>query len=264
MLPAPRGGTSFFSEEVMKKALSALVGTALFAITGAAFAQQQWSGSYSPSMPSRSSGLDNIGEEMQFVFGVDRVTALSFDRLTFSPDQGDDTTVKTTTISLFGINNQSLQGGTPSTTVPRLALDYFVAEGISVGGSLVFISSSGTQETGSQSADLPTVTNFLISPRVGYAMQFDETFSFWPRAGITYISTKADSDADTESWHGLDLTVEGMFGISPFSHFAILVGPYLDLGLSGTATSEPQGGPSTDTDAKLTGFGLTSSSVGYY
>ena len=67
MLPAPRGGTSFFSEEVMKKALSALVGTALFAITGAAFAQQQWSGSYSPSMPSRSSGLDNIGEEMQFV-----------------------------------------------------------------------------------------------------------------------------------------------------------------------------------------------------
>ena len=257
MLPAPRGGTSFFSEEVMKKALSALVGTALFAITGAAFAQQQWSGSYSPSMPSRSSGLDNIGEEMQFVFGVDRVTGVAFDRQTLSPSQGDDIVNKSTTIALFGVEGTH-------TLVPRLGLDYFVTEGISVGGSLVYIHQSTSTEVGSNSADGPSSSLFLINPRVGYAMQFDETFSFWPRAGITYISTKADSDADTESWHGLDLTVEGMFGISPFSHFAILVGPYLDLGLSGTATSEPQGGPSTDTDAKLTGFGLTSSIVGYY
>ncbi len=252
----------------MKKALTALVGTALFAFSGAAFAQQQWSGSYSPTMPSRSSGLDNIGEEMQFVFGVDRVMGVAFDRKTITPPSPQkETTYKSTTIALFGM--QAAESG----MLPRLGLDYFVVESVSVGGSLLYIHQSTSAESDGNSQDGDTTSTFGISPRVGYAMQFDETFSFWPRAGITYVSRSTETPADpanpgsgsTDKFSGLDLTIEGMFGISPFSHFAILVGPYLDLGLSGTHSVEPDTGTAPpDEDAKITSYGLTTSIVGYY
>jgi len=54
-----------------------------------------------------------------------------------------------------------------------------------------------------------------------------------------------------------------MLGISPISNFAILVGPYLDLGLSGTAKQEV-GSTSQEADLKATSYGLAVSILGYY
>ncbi len=149
------------------------------------------------------------------------------------------------------------------------SLDYFVVESISVGGSLLYISRTTKTETDAGSADGPTTSTFGIAPRVGYAMAFDETFSIWPRAGITYYSTKVETPAatggndTTDTTSGLDLTIEVPVGISPMEHFAILAGPYLDLGLSGTVEQD-NGTTSQKADQKTTSYGLTVGMLGYF
>lgn len=262
-----------FPEEIMKTKLTSLCGLGLFLVSGLASAQYGggYQGSYTPGPPPvRSAGLDNIGEESQITFGVDRVMGVAFDRATLSPDKGGDQTYKATNVALFG--NPGGGGlNAPGMMIPRLALDFFVVESVSVGGSLMYFTSSSETETDAGSADGPTNSTFVISPRVGYAMAFDETFSLWPRAGITYISSKSETTTtgatggtSTDSFSGMALTVEAMVGISPIEHFAILAGPYVDYGLSGTVKNEPPSGPSTETDAKVTSYGLTVGILGYY
>jgi hypothetical protein len=193
------------------------------------------------------------------VFGVDRVMGVSWDRYKIESAAGD-TTEKTTNISLFG----SSPGLT--TNIPRLALDFFVIESVSVGGSLFYLHKSGEVENDAGSADTPSVGIFGFAPRVGYAYAFDETFSLWPRLGLTYMSVSTeDEDGNEGSISAWDLTGEIMFGISPMSNFAILLGPYLDLGLGGTTeATDPVGGGTVESDSTITSYGLTVSIVGYY
>ncbi len=262
-----------FPEEIMKTKLTSLCGLGLFLVSGLASAQYGggYQGSYTPGPPPvRSAGLDNIGEESQITFGVDRVMGVAFDRATLSPDKGGDQTYKATNVALFG--NPGGGGlNAPGMMIPRLALDFFVVESVSVGGSLMYFTSSSETETDAGSSDGPTNSTFVISPRVGYAVAFDETFSLWPRAGITYLSSKSEvttggttGGTSTTTFSGMALTVEAMVGISPIEHFAILAGPYVDYGLSGTVKNEPATGPSTETDAKVTSYGLTVGILGYY
>jgi len=104
-------------------------------------------------------------------------------------------------------------------------------------------------------------------------MAFDETFSFWPRVGVSYYNRKVTTPEQKQGttttpepstkWSGFDITAEANLGISPFSNFAFLVGPFLEFPLSGTRTDD-NGTKSTDTDSKLTSFGLSASVVGYF
>jgi hypothetical protein len=53
-----------------------------------------------------------------------------------------------------------------------------------------------------------------------------------------------------------------MLGISPMKHVAFLLGPYLDLGLGGSSSSDlPQ---STKQGTKLTSSGLSAALLAYY
>ncbi|MEZ4227293.1 MAG: hypothetical protein R3B13_40525 [Polyangiaceae bacterium] len=252
----------------MKTALSMLVLGATLATSGSALAQAQgqWGGTYQPTMPRRSSSIDNLGEEMQFVFGVDGVMGVDFARDKLEPTGGESTS-KTTSINLFG-------GGAAG--LPRLALDYFVMEGLSVGGSFIFMTSSNETETSaggtSATVDGGSTRTLALHPRIGYAIPFDETFSIWPRGGIMYVNNSTTpGDPPGGGAAGPDttdtatmFTLEAMVGISPFSHFAILVGPYLYLGIGGKV-EQPTGANTTqEIDRTLTAFGLTTSIVGYY
>jgi hypothetical protein len=106
---------------------------------------------------------------------------------------------------------------------------------------------------------------FYLNPRVGYAYAFDDTFAIWPRAGIGWASGSSESgDGETEgSLSSLQLTIEGNLVVSPFEHFAIVGGPFLDLGLSGSVESE-SGGESEELDQKFTSFGLSVGIAGYF
>lgn len=218
----------------MRKAIGVLATIGLLSVTSAAFAQGYgYSAGYSGSftgLPPSSGQLDNIGNAGQLVISAERITGLSFnrDKTSFA---GQDHTDTSTAIGLF-----SLLGTAPS-TFPRIGLDYFVVDSLSVGISGFYLHESAG----------PGGHVLLLNPRVGYAYAFDDTFSVWPRLGITYADEGNDS-------HGLALTAEGMFGVSPVSHLVLFGGPFLDLGLSGKQGPE---------DFKQTAFGLTFGLGGY-
>jgi len=171
-------------------------------------------------------------------------------------------------------------------TIPRLALDYFVIEGLSLGASFIYWRNSGssTTEAGNSSVDqdTPTVSTVVIHPRIGYSFIFDETFALWPRAGITWssfnVSTpfvnpttgQASADDLENNASAFDLSLDVPLVISPIENFAILIGPFVDIGLSGTTETvtpgaSPTGGTvTTELDHTLTAFGLSVGISGYY
>ena len=253
----------------MKRAFGTLIGTGILLAASAASAQQYGggysgsysTGNYSPAAPSYPSGIDNIGNAGQFTVAVERITGLYFDRETRKPSGGSSTTQKTTHLALLGNT-----GGSPSAT-PRAAFDYFIIDGLSLGGSISYMSNA---PSGGGSQKL-----FMLSPRVGYAYAFDDTFSIWPRLAFTYAhlsqaqsvpTTSGGTASATASTNLTQLNLEAMLGISPFKHVAFLVGPYLDLGLGGSTSVPSYAGSSsnTKTDEKLTSFGLTAAILAYY
>lgn len=254
----------------MREAIGALAALGAISISTAAFAQGYaggyrgsyaggYPGSRAPPMQS-AKPVDNIGDTGQFVIGVERLSALSFDSMTtdFPAAMGGKQTQKSTGFALLG--NSYALGGTTLSSVPRLGFDYFVIDGLSLGTSLGYMQLSLQQEQGGQSQDLGTQDTVLFAPRIGYALQFGDTFSFWPRAGVTYanVSSKSSGGGGADSAHFLDVTVEPLFGISPVSHFVIAGGPYLDLGVGGAGSTG-----SSDIGEKATSFGLTFGLAGY-
>jgi len=226
--------------------------------------------------------IENIGNAGQIVFGAERVTGVFHDELTIQDEQTDPTTgatitveskTKSTTIGVFGLSSTPLLFLNSAASMPRLALDFFPTDGISVGGSFVFLTRSGVteQENDPTDDDQPTISTLLVNPRVGYAYAFDETFGIWPRLGFIYERNWASQDSGTAevttSLQLMSISLDVPFFISPMKHFAILIGPYLEFGVAGnTHTERDPAGPTTtpDNDAKVISFGLWSGVAGYF
>jgi hypothetical protein len=224
------------------------------------------------------------------VLGAERLTGLFFERIsvtqttTIDDGMGGTSTseseahASTTTLALFGTSTGLL--GAASTTAggtsmaPRLAFDVFVASGFSVGGAMTYVHSAGTTESTSDGdpsgeEDLPTVNGFVLAPRVGFAVPLNPTFALWPRAGITHSTFSASQEADgdvgpvavTQTLFHTDLTLEGMVAVTPVPNVAIIIGPYLDLGLAGAVVTEfdpdQSPGAESDTDWTYTSYGIT-------
>lgn len=132
----------------------------------------------------------------------------------------------------FGIHHVSVDadpgGGWDGTTIgigwygsltpfhwTRAAIDGFVTDQLSIGGSIGFFTQSGD----------PDFDGFLLAPRVGYAIPLSRVFSFWPRGGFTFY--------DTGNRNVFAFSGEGMFVVTPRPGWGILFGPTLDLGLMG-------------------------------
>lgn len=119
---------------------------------------------------------------------------------------------------------------------PRAAVDYFVIDHLSVGGTIGYIGGSiaTTQET---PAGTRTVSNdysaFLFAPRAGYAYMFGSVVGIWPHGGFTYYSYSQDNAV---KGNGFALSVDCQFVFAIAPHFALTAGPTLDLPLSGSQT----------------------------
>ena len=206
------------------------------------------------------SQAQDFGLPGQVVLGAERLTGVYSDHMksTTTDTNPDGTSVKmesttsTTSISLLGV--PSTIGDSymhwPSST-PRLALDVFVAAGLSIGGSFIYLNRAGsvdrkyTPSTAgtNQEEDLPTGSTILFSPRIGYAAQVSPSFAIWPRGGITYVNyrvTEEDTDSQGNrstykaSADFTSFSLELMAVALPVPHFAILFGPFLDLPLGGS------------------------------
>lgn len=122
--------------------------------------------------------------------------------------------------------------------VPRFAFDYFVIDQLSLGGALGY-ASLNDQNNNCNATNNPNCglfrggyEAFLFNFRVGYWIPLGTIAGFWPRGGITYHSLNPGGPDNSE--RGFALTLEGMFGIGPFEHFAFLAGPTFDIDFIGS------------------------------
>ena len=204
-----------------------------------------------------------FGGAGQFVIGAERMFGFTSSNQKTSLEGGGVTTETTESFSQF-----SLLGlhGVSAYSIPRIGFDYFVIDRLSVGGSLMFVTTSSEteQDVGgvSASADGPSNTTFVFAPRVGYAFMFNEMIGIWPRAGFTYYSssTEVESPVGTaeNNENGLALALEGLFVIAPINHVGFTVGPTFDIGLTGGVTTKAAapGSVEQEADKKVTDIGV--------
>jgi hypothetical protein len=135
------------------------------------------------------------------------------------------------------------------------ALDYFVADSISVGGKIVYSNISSDAGDGSLIG---------IGPRVGYNLGLTDNISLWPKLGFTYAMTSAESDTPgSEEIKGTKMTVGVDVPVlfHPAEHFFIGLGPYFEMDLSSKA--KVGDGDSVD-GPKDTAFGVRSVVGGWF
>lgn len=234
------------------------------------------------SISSQASAEDKFGVAGGMVISADRLFGINMNTQTTTtkgmngqPDS--ESQVSSTSIALLW-NVPAAASGINVSAIPRLSFDYFVIDGLTVGGSLGYISVSGKQKATkpveSPEVDTPKTSAFAFAPRVGYALMFTDIIGIWPRGGITYYSLSTENTSqganpvttkNTDS--GLDLNIEGMLVVAPAPHFAFTVGPVIDFGLTGSSkqdiTPDP-GTPKPDITQKHNNFGLAFGLLGYF
>lgn len=132
-------------------------------------------------------------------------------------------------------------------TQPRLGLDYFITENVTIGGSFGLYSRS--VDTGPANND---DTGIVFAVRAGYALRLGHAVSFWPRGGLTY--TTVSDDGLGADYRMLALSLEGMFSLAPSEGWSFLLGPTFDLGIDGELN---------DNDLSETCFGIMVGLLGW-
>lgn len=185
-----------------------------------------------------------FGAQGQGVIGAERLFGVAASRVTTEDLAGGDDETDTTTFSFAW---QGQDGLTPY-DAPRVAFDYFLIDGLSVGGSVAFaaVSIEGS----------PDIDYFLVNPRVGYVYMFNPTIGIWPRGGISYHSRATDN----LSISGLGLSIECMFPVVATEHLAFHFGPTVDMDLTGEI--DPELGP--DRDLTYRSLGIRAGLMGWF
>jgi hypothetical protein len=219
----------------------------------------------------------DFGKTGQIMISAERLFGLTFPSVTTEDGgSGNKSTVSRTNIALLFPPLSAVQS---PYEIPRAAIDFNAASGFTVGGAIGFLSSTGKTKTEPVNApsterDDATITMFLFSPRVGYALPLGPIFAFWPRVGVTYYNigterttTGAMPTTVKTSNSGFAVDIEPMFVITPVNHFGITVGPTVDLPLSGTSsvtTTPADPTPPPDDKVKYTSYGLNVGVLGYF
>jgi len=109
---------------------------------------------------------------------------------------------------------------------PRAAVDYFIIDSLSLGGSLGFYTWSDDDDDGNDDDG----GGFLLHPRVGYMIDISDRLGFWPRGGITYVRDGVDGGTKHRA---LALSAEAPLVIMLTREVAISIALTIDLGLDG-------------------------------
>ncbi len=177
---------------------------------------------------SGQASAQRFGEKLDVAFSADRLFGITFSNVTEERPGEPDSQLDTTRIS-FGWGGRKVVS---PYEIPRAAIDVFVADRLSLGGSIGFANVSVDRNDG---RGYPDYSTFLFAPRVGYVWGLSDSFSFWLRGGLSYHSAH-DTDANET---GLGLTLEPTFVLTPVEHFGIVFGPTLDLDVTGDVDNGP-------------------------
>jgi hypothetical protein len=157
------------------------------------------------------------------VFGRGGQVAISAERLFGISDtslRGSDSHVAR--LSLFGPSGYELLFAPYA--IPRLAMDGFVCDGLSLGfgANLAHLAGSG---------GFDGITVLGLFPRLGYAATAGSAAAVWPRLGVSYL--RISNDSDEAAHYELAMTVEVPI-IARTQHYGFIFGPVADIGLSAT------------------------------
>ncbi len=113
---------------------------------------------------------------------------------------------------------QALPGpGDVALQYPRAGFDYFIIDGLSLGGSAGFTFFSLGDSVG-----------WGIIPRVGYAFDLTRKLEFWPRGGIGGFGVDSFAGATSTAV----LQFEGIFSLEMVPHALFQFGPAIDVALA--------------------------------
>ena len=165
---------------------------------------------------------DKLGQPMDVVLGIERAFGFYTGESNYDPDPGEDWDVDRQGFSLgWSHTYQELPYWTS-----RFAFDIFVIDSLSVGGAFGIVSQDNDNNNDDDDDDGGR-GGFIFAPRVGYFIDFNESFGFYPRGGFTFY----DLD-DPDQSQGL-LTLEPYFTFAPRDGFGFSFGPVIDLGFTG-------------------------------
>ena len=218
-----------------------------------------------------------LGRSGQFAVSAERLTGLVRSTVEVETEMGGGTATFTSSSTNFHllIHPVGTSGGDETAfggySFPRIGADYFVIDRLSLGAALGYFSVATTSEleAGGTSMDVGDVTlsGFLLAPRVGYAVMFNDTVGIWPRGGVTYThSGFTDNEDDDElSVNMWALSLDVPLVIAPVPHVAFLVGPTLDYGFSGSFTStDGATGMEEENDLTVTELGVQAGLTIYF
>jgi hypothetical protein len=226
--------------------LGAAIGTAISALLVASPASAQ------------PAGQAAFGDQGEFIFGADRLFSLFAYTNNQLSAPGTSISVSGTSMAFFGgLNSVSLATGNGAVSagngtfynIPRLGFDYTIIKGLTLGGeAIAWFTLGGNQTFNNASQGTPGGNAFGIAPRVGYIFSINDVLAIWPRGGLSYYNANYSAQStpfprcnDTANANLFGLDVDPVLAISPVQHFAFQVGPTLDWGFTGGAsTSTPQ------------------------
>lgn len=179
-----------------------------------------------------------------FALGAERITGV------FHSDEkaAGNNSVGNTGFALFGNAEDSALAG--AWQLPRIGFDFFVTNGLSLGGSFIVLS----RDTDLGRIDgHGNITDIIVAPRVGFGYMFGRVVGIWPRGGLSYWHQSATGNNEAHSF-AFDIDVPFLF--APAHNFAITLGPLLDVGFAGDRSV---GNVSVDTS--FVQFGLSAGIV---
>jgi hypothetical protein len=205
-----------------------------------------------------------VGDSGHVALSAERIFGFAHTSRTTTANGMDRPTVTTNGISILGNPLGGLLSS--SYTAPRLAFDGFVAGGLSLGASVTYFHATQTQPTGtgaSASESESSLSGLILAPRIGFAAHLSPTVSLWPRAGVTFLkvwsdTTVAGMSRGSSSGNLFAATIELPLAVTLTERAAFLIGPTIDIGLSGDTTNEPPPGmfaTSSTVDNKETQIG---------
>jgi hypothetical protein len=215
-----------------------------------------------------TANAQDFGTAGRFAIAAERITSINHSSMKVEDDDSDGSFSTSYTNIAFLTN--PLGSDTSGYSFPRIGFDYFVTDGLSVGAALGIISSSSSIEIDdgdtSTESDGASTSGVLFSPRIGYAFMFEDNIGIWPRAGITYVGAGTEDDGDEASRKLWALSIEVPFVFVPVPHVAFTAAPALDLGIGGSQEVDPSGEgiPTSETDLKVTDFGLHLGMLAYF
>lgn len=151
-------------------------------------------------------------------------------------------------------------GDSPSgwTLTLKPSLDYFVIQGLSVGGFVQYThTNASTPNQTSSGSTSSSADTFGIGPRVGYNIPISDALSWWPLLSLSFSTTSASGN---NSQNAFTILAYAPFLYHPVSHFFMGLGPFVGTDLSANASQNGTSGPGT----KTTVYGLQFTIGGWF